>query len=73
MQQSYVLLYPEGMVKLSLSAAEVLKRCDGKHTVAELLNSLKAQFPRGEGLEQDVRAFLEVAYELGWIRNRPQN
>jgi pyrroloquinoline quinone biosynthesis protein D len=31
-QQAYVLLYPEGMVKLNLSAAEILKRCDGDHT-----------------------------------------
>jgi len=29
-QQSWVLLYPEGMVKLNGSAGEIIKRLDGK-------------------------------------------
>ena len=33
-QDNYVLLYPEGMVKLNQSAAEILKRCDGERDVA---------------------------------------
>ena len=28
-QQRYVILYPEGLVELNLSAAEILKLCDG--------------------------------------------
>ena len=31
-QQSHVLLYPEGMVKLNRSAGEILSRCSGAMT-----------------------------------------
>jgi pyrroloquinoline quinone biosynthesis protein D len=68
-QGCWVILYPEGMVKLSPSAAEILKRCDGARTVAALLEDLKSAYP-GADLEGDVRKFLEDAHEHGWIRNR---
>lgn len=66
-QQCHVLLYPEGMVKLSRSAAEILSRCDGNRTVAAIISDLQAAFP-GADLEADVRRFLETAHEQGWIR-----
>ena len=31
-QDSYVLLYPEGMIKLYQGAGEILKRCAGERT-----------------------------------------
>ena len=65
-QDSYVLLYPEGMVKLSGSAGEILKRVDGDKTVAHIIDDLKASFPGAE-LDQDVRTFLEQARDNGWI------
>lgn len=67
-QNCHVLLYPEGMVKLSGSAGEILKRVDGKTSVGDILAGLKAQFP-GAPLEQDVYHFLEVAYGNGWLRS----
>jgi pyrroloquinoline quinone biosynthesis protein D len=66
-QGCYVILYPEGMVKLSPSAGEIMKRCDGAMTVNEIIQELKRQFPDAD-LEADVRTFLEVAYDHGWIR-----
>lgn len=66
-QSCHVLLYPEGMVKLSGSAGEILKRIDGKTSVSGLIDALKAQFP-GVPLEADVHKFLEVAYGNGWLR-----
>ncbi len=66
-QQAYVLLYPEGMVKLSQSAGEILKRIDGKLPIADVFNNLEQAFP-GVDLRQDALNFLEVAYEHGWIR-----
>ena len=36
MQDCHVLLYPEGMVKLNGSAGEIMKRCDGQRTLAEI-------------------------------------
>ena len=65
-QGNYVLLYPEGMVKLSLSAAEILKRCDGAHTVPAIVGELEQAFNCG-GLHADVDDFLRAAAERGWI------
>ncbi|MGH8743373.1 MAG: pyrroloquinoline quinone biosynthesis peptide chaperone PqqD [Burkholderiales bacterium] len=65
-QQAYVLLYPEGMVKLSQSAGEILKRIDGKLSVAAVVKNLEQAFP-GADLRQDVVNFMEVAHERGWI------
>ena len=68
-QERHVLLYPEGMVKLTMSAGEILKRCDGEHTVSAIIEELKQQFPDVD-LEADVYKFLEVADENGWIETR---
>jgi coenzyme PQQ biosynthesis protein PqqD len=66
-QNCFVVLYPEGMVKLSASAGEIMKRCDGKTSVANLLDNLHQIFPGAE-LDNDVYKFLEVAHANGWIR-----
>lgn len=66
-QQCHVILYPEGMVKLSASAGEILKRCDGERTVSDIIEDLKPQYPDID-LGADVYKFLEVAHENGWIR-----
>lgn len=65
-QGTYVLLYPEGMVKLNPSAAEILKRCDGLRTVPAIVAELEQAF-RCDGLQGDVDDFLRVASERGWI------
>ncbi len=66
-QQSFVLLYPEGMIKLPGSSGEIVKRIDGKRTVAGIVQDLEQTFP-GVDLRQDVMDFLEVAYGKGWIK-----
>ncbi len=66
-QDCYVVLYPEGMVKLSASAGEIMKRCDGERNITSMINDLNNQFP-GANLEDDVYKFLEEAHENGWIR-----
>lgn len=66
-QNCYVILYPEGMVKLSGSAGEIMKRCDGTATIAEIIDALQQDFP-GADLRQDVHNFLETAKNHGWIR-----
>ena len=69
-QDCYVILYPEGMVKLSASAGEIMRRCDGRQTVANIIDSLGEAFP-GEDLAGDVTKFLEVAYGNGWLKDKP--
>lgn len=65
-QQAHVLLYPEGMVSLNESAAEILRRCDGR-TLGALIEDLQARYPEAD-LEADVREFMEVARDEGWLR-----
>lgn len=36
-QSRWVLLYPEGMVQLNDSAAEILKRCDGLKSLPDIV------------------------------------
>ena len=67
-QSCHVLLYPEGMVKLSGSAGEILQLVNGKSTVGELIAALKEKFP-GASLDNDVLNFLEAAYGHGWLRS----
>lgn len=70
-QESHVLLFPEGMVRLGESAAEILKRCDGERTVAGVVVDLQQQFP-GVDLEADVLEFMQVAYGKGWLTSKSQ-
>ena len=65
-QGSYVLLYPEGMVKLNQSAGEILKRCDGERDVQAIIDDIEQTF-NATGLEKDVTGFIEIATERGWI------
>jgi len=67
-QNSYVILFPEGMVKLHGGAGEVLKRVDGKATVGDIVAELKAAFPDAEDIESDITGMFELAYSKGWLR-----
>ncbi len=66
-QQCFVLLYPEGMVTLNPSAAEVLKRCDGSHDFDGIVADLRQRFPDAGSLETDVANFVREALQRGWI------
>jgi pyrroloquinoline quinone biosynthesis protein D len=65
-QQKNVILYPEGMVELNQSSAEILKLCDGSRTLAQIVSELEEKFAT-QGLHNDINAFLEVALQNGWI------
>ena len=67
-QQSYVILFPEGMVKLHGGAGEVIKLVDGKATVGDIVAALKAKFPDAEGIEKDIIGMFDMAYAKAWIR-----
>ena len=65
-QNSHVLLYPEGMVKLNPTAGEIMKRCDGQRRVSEIVADLEQAFG-ASGLEGDVLAFIEMAGKQRWL------
>ena len=65
-QDCHVLLYPEGMVKLNGSAGEIMKRCDGQRSVADIVADLEQAF-QAQGLQRDVLAFVEMAHKQRWL------
>lgn len=65
-QQRWVLLYPEGMVQLNPSAAEILKRCTGTASLDEIVDSLQTAF-NVKGIGPDVQSLLEEGQRRGWI------
>lgn len=66
-QQKNVILYPEGMVELNQSSAEILKLCNGDHQLAQIVETLELKFQTTH-LEKDVINFLEDALKNGWIQ-----
>lgn len=67
-QQCHVLLYPEGLVKLSSTAAEILGRCQQPIRAAELIAALQHDYPTADTLADDVMEFLTHARQQEWIK-----
>jgi len=68
-QNAYVLLYPEGMIKLNGSAGEIMKRCDGVRSIADITADLERSFATS-GLDADVAAFIAMALAKNWLEIR---
>ena len=56
-----VVLFPEGAIKLQGTGRQVLERCDGQRTFAEIIAELQAQFGEAdpEKIRGDISQFLE--------------
>ena len=65
-QDAYVLLYPEGMVKLNESAGEILSRVDGIKSISSITDELEKKFGVSN-LTGDVVSFVELAVQQGWL------
>ena len=68
-QNAYVLLYPEGMIKLNGSAGEIMKRCDGTASIADITADLERAFAASH-LFDDVIRFISMAVEKKWLQIR---
>lgn len=66
-QDAYVLLFPEGMIKLNPSAGEILSRVNGESSVTEIITSLMIKFPTAGDLTDDVTEFLRTAHDKKWV------
>jgi pyrroloquinoline quinone biosynthesis protein D len=67
----YVLSSSTWTVRLNESAAEILKRCDGSRSAAQLVDELKVLYAgAGAEIDDSVRDFLALARARGWIRPR---
>ena len=65
-QQSWVILYPEGMVQLNDSAAEALRRCDGVTPLSAVIADLEATYDEPD-LSADVLELIDAALQQGWV------
>ena len=65
-QSAWVLLYPEGMVQLNASAAEILQRCDGSRDIDAIVAELEALF-NAQGIRAEVLNLLQEAQRRGWV------
>ena len=65
-RERHVLLYPEGLVALNETGADILALCDGTRTVAGIVTSLQQRYGV-EGVQQDVTGFLEALAAKGLI------
>jgi len=68
-QKAHVLLYPEGVVKLNDTAAEILNTMGRGRPVADIVTDLSNRYD-GADVGPDVIEFLEVAHAKGWIRTK---
>ena len=66
-QDSFVVLYPEGMKVLSGSAAEIVQQCTGEQSVSDIIEALEAKFPGVDTLSKDVIDFIAGASSEGWL------
>lgn len=60
-EEDRVVLFPEGAIKLQGTGRQVLERCDGQHTFAEIIAELQKEFGKTdpEKIRADISAFLE--------------
>jgi pyrroloquinoline quinone biosynthesis protein D len=59
----------EKKVRLNETAAEIILRCDGRHSVATVIDELRCLYDcaSDEEVSGAVRTFLELALSKGWI------
>ena len=59
-EKRYMLVFPEAALMLNETAPEILKLCDGQHTVEGIVDSLAQRFTGIDRkiIEEDVTSFL---------------
>ena len=60
-EQDRVILFPEGAIKLQGTGRQVLERCDGQRTFAQLIAELETEFGDADPakIRTDISQFLE--------------
>jgi pyrroloquinoline quinone biosynthesis protein D len=65
-REEYLLLVPEGAVRLNETAAQVLELCDGRRSLEEIATSLSQRYS-GADVTDDVRDLLGGMGERGLV------
>jgi pyrroloquinoline quinone biosynthesis protein D len=69
-RQRVVLLYPEGLVALNATGAEILKLCDGTRSVTAVAATLRERYGAAE-IEGDVTQLLDALAAKGLVLYAP--
>ena len=61
-QGQKVLLMPERALRLNGPSLEIVSRCDGKHTTAQIIAELQKLYSKAEAkkVEQDILGYLQL-------------
>jgi pyrroloquinoline quinone biosynthesis protein D len=61
-QQPRVLLMPERALRLNGPSLEIVERCDGKHTIRQIISDLQRIYSKAEPerVEKDILGYLEL-------------
>jgi pyrroloquinoline quinone biosynthesis protein D len=63
--QQRVLLMPERALRLNGPSLEIVQRCDGKHTVQEIIGELQKIYSKAqpEKVEEDILGYLGLLHD----------
>jgi pyrroloquinoline quinone biosynthesis protein D len=63
--QNRVLLMPERALRLNGPSLEIVERCDGKHTVQQIIAELQQIYSKAEPkkIESDILGYLALLHE----------
>jgi len=64
-QQHRVLLMPERALRLNGPSLEIIERCDGQHTVQQIIAELQKLYSKADPgkVEQDILGYLHLLQE----------
>ena len=62
----WMLLLPEGAMRLNDSAAAIMRRCDGRHTVEAIVIELEELFATA-GIAPQGESLIEEGVRRGWL------
>lgn len=60
-EENRMILFPEGAIKLQGTGRQILERCDGQRTFAEIIAELEREFGKTDPakIRSDISTFLE--------------
>jgi pyrroloquinoline quinone biosynthesis protein D len=64
-QQQRILLMPERALRLNGPSLEIVQRCDGTHTVQEIITELQQIYSKAEPnkVESDILGYLQLLHD----------
>ena len=65
-RKEHVLLFPEGVVRLNPTAAEVLELCDGERSLDDIVRALSTRY-EGADVRDDVLELVDAMAQRGLV------